>query len=164
MGWTKGEIVSETFSEMGIASYTFDIGPEEIVSAIRRLDLMMASWESKGLRFGYPQPSTANGSSSDDDSNIPDIAIEAVLTNLAIRLAPSYGKGLSPDTKTIAKTSLNSLIGIFAKPIEQQKNPMPSGAGYKGTRKWTSEPIDPIGIGDDSILDLGGVFNNDTNK
>lgn len=164
MSWTKGDIVSEVFNEMGIASYEFDVAPEMTVSAIRRLDMMMSTWEAKGIRLGYPQPSSPDGSSSDDDSNVPDKAHEAIVTNLAIRLAPSYGKGLSPDTKATAKMSLTMLQGIFAKPVEQQMNSMPKGAGYKNTdSRWTPAPTSPISVGDDSILDLGGVLENDTN-
>jgi len=163
MSWTKGEIIRDVFTEMGIASYEFDVSPEEVVGAIRRLDTMMGEWEIRGLRLSYPQPSSPDGSSSDDDANVPAYALEAIITNLAIRLAPSYGKGISPDTKTTAKTSLSMLFGLSAKPVEQQKNSMPSGAGYKGTGQWTSEPNDPLIVGDDSELDLEGALNVSSN-
>jgi len=159
MSWTKGEIVRETFTEMGIASYEFDVGPEETVSAIRRLDIMMGEWEIRGLRLSYPQPSTADGSGSDEDSNIPGYAINTVVTNLAILLAPSYGKGISPDTKTTARKGLTVLYGQFTKSPEQQKVPMPKGAGYKGTGEWTPEPSNPLAVGEDAILDLEGALN-----
>ena len=164
MSWTKGEIIRDVFTEMGIASYEFDVSPEETVSAIRRLDTMMSEWEIRGLRLGYPQPSEADGSSSDDESNVPAYALDAIITNLAIRLAPSYGKGLSPDTKTTARRALTVLYGRSAKPVEQQMNAMPKGAGYKTTEnRWTSSPEDPLATGDDNILDLGGTLNGNTN-
>jgi hypothetical protein len=161
MSWTKGEIIRDVFTEMGIASYEFDVSPEETVSAIRRLDTMMAEWEMRGLRLSYPQPSSSNGSCSDDDSNIPDYALDAIITNLAIRLAPSYGKGISPDTKITARRALSMLYSVSAKPQQQQMLSMPKGAGYKDSEdRWTSEPRDPITMGEDSELDLQGALNN----
>lgn len=163
MSWTKGELVRDALSEMGLASYEFDISPEETVSAVRRLDSMLAQWESDGIRMGYHQPSSADGSSVEDVSNIPDFAHEAIITNLAIRLAPSYGKVISPDTRMTAKFTYSRLAGRFAKAPEQQKLSMPKGAGYKTTdSRWTNPPSDILSAGDDSYLDLEGVLNVDT--
>lgn len=163
MSWTKGEIVRDAFTEMGIASYEFDVSPEEIITAIRRLDTMMAQWEIDGIRLSYPQPSSAGGSAPGDASNVPDYALEAMITNLAIRLAPSYGKGISPDTKTTAKNALTSILNRSAMPIPQQKLTMPKGAGYKSTgTPFTTGPVDVLVAGDDSILDLEGVFDGNT--
>jgi hypothetical protein len=163
MSWTKGEIVRDVFTEMGIASYEFDVTPEETTSAIRRLDTMMAEWEARGLRLSYPQPSSADGSSSDEESNVPDYALDAIITNLAIRLAPSYGKGLSPDTKMTARRALSILYSKSTKPQQQQKLSMPKGAGYKDTEdRWTAEPTDKLAVGDDSYLDLEGALNVNT--
>lgn len=164
MSWTKGEIILEAFSEMGIASYAFDVSPEETSAALRRLDAMMAEWNARGLRLSYPIPNTADGSSVDEDSGVPDYALEAIITNLAIKLAPSYGKILSQETKTAARKSLNVLYGLSAKPLEQQFNSMPAGAGYKNSdRRFTSAPIDPLAVGDDSELDLQGALYDGSN-
>lgn len=130
MSYTKGELALSALEELGIASYEFDVDPEQISSAIRRLDSMMADWNSRGLTLSFPIQKEED-SDSDTDSNIPSWAWEAVVTNLAIKLGPSYGKAVSPETKINAKNSLNSVYGVFAKPKEMQFSSMPRGAGHK---------------------------------
>ena len=165
MSWTKGQIVSEALTEIGIAEYEFDVGPEEKRTALRRLDMMMADWNARGLRLSYPLPFGSTDGSLSDDSNIPDIALEAVVLNLACRLAPSYGKMLSMDTKVLARKAMTTLQAIYAKPSEQRFPQMPKGAGYKHTEwRFTKEPTDPLAVGDDSELDLQGAFNGADNQ
>jgi len=140
MSYTKGELVSAAFEEIGIAEYEFDISPEQVESGIRRLDMMMATWASKKISLSFPISKLENSYPS-DDSNIPDWAWEAVVTNLAIRIAPSFGKSVSPDTKVIAKESYNAMLAKFSKPREIQFSSMPKGAGYKTTdQRFTPDP------------------------
>ena len=40
MGWTKRQFVTQAFEEIGLASYVFDLTPEQLQSALRRLDAM----------------------------------------------------------------------------------------------------------------------------
>jgi hypothetical protein len=54
MGYTKRQFISAAFEEIGLASYVFDLQPEQLQSALRRLDAMMADWNAKGIRLGYP--------------------------------------------------------------------------------------------------------------
>ena len=155
MSWTKDEIITAAMTEMGIADYEFDITVEEKQTALRRLDMMMAEWGTRGLRLSYP----LSASTLDEASNIPDIALEAVVTNLAIRLAPSYGKTLSLDTKVIARKTLTTLYGKYNNPPQVQFPQMPRGAGYKATNnRFTEVPESPLAVGKDSELDLEGAF------
>lgn len=158
MSYTKGDLVSMALEEIGIAEYEFDISPEQRLSAIRRLDSMMAEWNARGFRLSYPISKIQN-SSPEDDSNIPDSAWEAVITNLAVRIAPSYGKQVSIETKATAKHAYTTLCGIFSQPTEMQFSSMPKGAGYKSTEfRFTPEPKNPLDVGSDSELDLQGAI------
>ena len=54
MGWTKRQLLSQAYEEIGLANYVFDIQPEQEMSALRRLDAMVQSWEQEGYPFhGY---------------------------------------------------------------------------------------------------------------
>lgn len=160
MAYTKRDIISMAFEEIGLAGYVFDLQPQQLESALRRLDSMMATWNGKGLRLGYPLPSSPASSDLDQDTNVSDFAIEAMALNLAVRIAPGYGKTPSPDTKASAKSAYNQLMAQSAKPIEMQLDNMsiPAGAGAKGFRNsrdpFLRNPIDPLTVGPDSILDL----------
>ena len=109
MPWSKRDIISEAFAELGKGSYSFDVQPEEYQMALRRLDTMMATWGgAANIRIGY-----AGGEGFGDlgvDATIPDWAVSAMYLNLAISLAPAYGKTVSPDTKTNAKLALQGVM------------------------------------------------------
>lgn len=158
MSWTKREIINQAFEEIGYASYNFDLDPEQLQSALRKLDSMMAQWNIRGIRFGYPLSSTPNVSSLDTDSELPDFAIEAVYQNLAIRIAPSKGKMLPRELKSDAKNAYNTLIMLSAKPVEMQITGLPRGAGNKpwrvSDRPFLDKPTTPLLGGDDSQIDL----------
>ena len=51
MGWTKRQYIEQAFEEVGLAAYVFDLTPEQLQSALRKLDAMMAEWNAKGLRL-----------------------------------------------------------------------------------------------------------------
>ncbi|HUW49289.1 MAG TPA: packaged DNA stabilization gp4 family protein, partial [Patescibacteria group bacterium] len=86
MGYTKGDLVEAALTEIGIAGSEFDVVPEQMEKDIRRLDSMLAEWVNQGVLLGYPTNSSPDTSEEDTESNIPDTAIEAVVTNLALRL------------------------------------------------------------------------------
>lgn len=156
MSWTKGEIVDEALAELALASEVWDIQPEERQRALRRLEAMLATWEAKGIKLGYAMPATGNGSSLNDASGLPDAANETVLLNLAIRLGPSYGKSVRPESAVSARQGYDTLLWYAAQPQRQQfPNTLPLGAGNKPWRR-TNRPFMPRP--DPSPLDqaLGG--------
>jgi hypothetical protein len=134
MAFTKRQIIEQAFEEIGLASYVFDITPDQLQSALRRLDLMVASWQAMNIQIGYPLPASPDNSNIDEQIQTSLNNNEALVLNLAIRLAPAYGKSLSPDTKTTAKALYNQLLIEAAMPYEQQfVSTLPLGAGFKRT-------------------------------
>ena len=159
MGYTKRQFISAAFEEIGLASYVFDLAPEQLQSALRRLDAMIAAWNALGIRLGYPLPSSPQDSDLDEHTNVPDSSNEAIYTNLAIKLAPSYGKQVMPETKATAKESYNTLLSLAAMPMQQQlTGSMPSGAGNKPWRNsetpFLRKPTDHLLVGQDSKLEF----------
>lgn len=127
MSKTKGDLVREALTEIGIAEYEFDISPEEIGQGVSRLNSMMSLWDLRGVKLGFNftgGPGEASG--------IPTTAEEAVVTNLSLRLAPTYGRQVPPEVKKAASVSMRSLYNVAARPIEMQfGHNLPVGAGYK---------------------------------
>jgi hypothetical protein len=158
MGYSKRQFVAAAFEEIGLASYVFDLQPEQLQSALRRLDAMIADWNGKGIRLGYPLPGSPQYSDLDEPSEVPDSANEAIITNLAIRIAPGYGKVVMPETKAVAKDSYNTLLQRATAPIQQQMPvTMPSGAGNKPWRVYDNPflrpPVDPVTAGPDGPIE-----------
>lgn len=152
MSYTKGAYVTAALNELGIADYEFDITPEELSSGVRRLDAMMAHWSDMNLKLSYN-----SGGGPEDDSGVPSVADEAVIMNLAIRLAPSYGKQVAPTVMAMAKAALNTLLSFSAKPREQQFQVMPRGAGYKSIdNMFTNPPVEEYLKDVDESVDLSG--------
>lgn len=149
MSWTKRQIIEQAFEEIGLASYIFDLTPDQLESALRRLDLMVSSWVAKNVRISYPLPSSPQDSDIDQQIDVPIQCNEALVLNLAVRLAPSYGKTLTPETKMNAKLLYDQLLVEAAAPIEQQYvKTLPLGAGYKRTeRVFVDYPdLNPIAV------------------
>jgi hypothetical protein len=154
MGWTKRQLVTQALEEIGLAEYVFDMTPEQLQSACIRLDTMMATWSGKGIRVGYPLSSTPQGSDLDTETGVPDYANEAIFLNLGIRLAPSFGKTLSMDTKSAAKMAYDGLLAKAAFPEEQQLSAgLPRGAGNKSLdQPFITPPVDPLEVGTDGVI------------
>jgi hypothetical protein len=149
MGYTKKQIIEQAFEEIGLASYVFDLTADQLDSALRRLDLMVSSWYLKNIRIGYPLPASPGDSNIDQQVDTPMQANEALVLNLAVRLAPAYGKVVSPDTKANAKLTYDQLLIQAAAPIQlQYDKTLPLGAGYKRTeRVFVDVPnLDPVQV------------------
>jgi len=115
----------------------------------------MAEWNARGLRLSYNGPNPPNGSDIEADSGLPDRAWEAVITNLALRLAPSYGKTLSIDTRITARHAFNTILADVAMPSEMKLSTIPAGAGYKNTDTTFIQPTaDDLLARKDATLDF----------
>jgi len=159
MSWTKRQFVVAAFEELGLSDANFNLSDTQLNTALKRLDAMIATWNSKGLRLSYPLPSSPEDSNIDDETTVPDAANEAIYTNLAMRVAPSFGKMVSPELKVDAKRSYRDLMSFNAYPLsERQLDNVPRGAGAKVRQGYSSTYITPedpyIEVGSDGDLDL----------
>ena len=152
MSYTKREIIQAAFNEIGLAGYVYDLQPEDYIVALLRLNTMLGMWNVKGVRLSYP----LNATNLDEDSNIPDMGLEAVITNLALILAPSYGKAVPMETKANAKRSYEAIASHFAHPIDRSKL-IPReriGAGDKPWRGVRTTGGTSLTVGSDNTLDF----------
>lgn len=155
MGWSKRQFIEQAFEEIGMAAYVFDITPDQIQSALRRLDSMMANWNASGIRIGWPMVSSPNNSELDTDTKVTDAANEAIYLNLGIRLAPGFGKVISTESKLTADAAYSSLLNLTSNqvPERQLPNTMPKGSGAKSwDSQFTKTPNDPLKSGSDSEI------------
>jgi hypothetical protein len=147
---TKRQLIEAAHTEIGLADYVFDIPSEQLQLALRRLDAMMAEWDGYGVRLGYPIPGSVEGGDLDADAGVPDRAWEAIVTNLAIRIAPSFGKQVSPETKGSAERGLNLLMSR-ALPPEMNLGRIPAGSGNKPWRNT----LDPFLLPEHEAIQAG---------
>jgi len=156
MPWTKRQLIESAFEEAGLATFAFDLTPEQTASACKRLDAMMAGLNQQGVQIGYAMASDPTNIDPDQDSGIPDGAYETVIAGLAIRLALSYGKQISPDTKYAYQRGLDALKVMAAYP-QNIAIPVgyPIGAGWKSIpgefNQFVPPSADAISAGNDPL-------------
>lgn len=160
MTWTKRQLITQAYEEIGLASYVFDLTPEQLESARRRMDMMAAGWNANGVRIAYPSSATADGSDLDQECELPDFAIEAIVLGLAVRLAPSLGKSVSPETKQFADMAYSNMMNQTAIPTPERQLPITTPRG-QGTKPWrnfnnpfVNVPAPPILAGSDSSIEF----------
>ena len=154
MSWTKRQFVRQAFSMIGYADYDYDLQPEQLQNALYILDSMLATWNAKMVPLAYPVTGSPEDSDLDDESNVPDRANEAIYLNLALKIAPSLGKTVSPDLKASAWYAYNNLLSwALSNPrVMSMPDTMPRGAGNKPWRfnsdeylEQTADPDPPWG-------------------
>lgn len=156
MSYTKRQFVEAALEEIGLADYVFDLSPEQLQSAVRRMDSMLAAWNAIGIRIGYPLTSNPDDADLDAITGVPDSANEAIILNLALRLSPSYGKAIALPTSAAARMAYNTLMSRAAMPAEQQfPSTLPVGAGQKSWNiDWPffQHPSEPLLAGEDGEI------------
>ena len=157
MSYTIRQFVEAALEEIGQAAYIFDASPDQLLSAAKRYNAMLAEWNAKGIRLGATLYANPNDIDLDAASNVPDLANEAIITNLALRIAPMYGKSPMPDTKLTANRSYGTMLSTFSQPMEMQLGEMPAGAGNKPWRyddAFTPDASLPLTAGPDGPLEF----------
>jgi P22 tail accessory factor len=148
---TKRQIIDGAFSELGLAGYAVDLQPEERQDAMRKLDTMLAMWAGKGIRLGY------SGGAGDlaDEMTTPLWADDAIQLGLAIRIAPSFGKVPSAETKTALREAMQV---VLSKCVIPSNKPLVgyAGAGRYSTYSQNVAPAADIALGNDGVLDFTG--------
>lgn len=150
--WTKRDVIKQAFAEIGKSDYEFDIDPESTQLALRQLDAMMAQWALQGIRVAF---SGGDGKGEVDlDVNVPMWAVEGLYLNLALRLAPPFGKTLSVQTLANAREGKDTIRAGALQGSNNARSPV----GYAGAGSYFNNlPIDIQGLqtGGDGALDFG---------
>lgn len=160
MGWTKRQLIEDAFGELALAGYDFDLSPEEMQAALRRMDTMLATWSSVGVNIGYRFGLTPADTDLDQDAGIPLAAVEAVYLNLSARIAGSKGKTMPRTTLFNAKSAYDALISVMARAeIEEQQldSTVPRGAGNKPFRRFVGPFMSPPDEGPLTLAADGGL-------
>ena len=155
MAWTKLDIIRQAYSEIGKANFEFDLQPEDLQTALRQLDAMMAMWSgTQGIRIGF-----AGGDGfgeTDVNAEVPLWAVEALYYNLALRLAPSFGKTPSQITVINAKAAMDAVRVRCVQPSTRRI----SGYSGAGNSAWGAvslpEAAAGISTGPDNAFEFGG--------
>jgi hypothetical protein len=153
---TKRRLIEDAYGEIGLASYFFDLEPGMLERSLRVMDSILAEWNSEGVRIGYP---LSSNSDLDEECDIPDVAINAIVQNVALRVASSHGKPIQPSQQVWAKRAYNSLLSwaMSSSTPEVDISALPSGAGNKpgrAYREFMPKKQEDLSISNDNTLDF----------
>jgi hypothetical protein len=153
MTWTKRLLLAQAFEDVGMTALITDLTSDQLTSAVRSLDLMMASWSARGVRCGYPMPDGTDGSDMDAPLILPDSAVAAICLNVAVRLAPRFGKEVALEIKREAMDAYATMAAKVAHPNKMRSPAMIAGAGSKTSAGMTVADPEPL-TADPGTLDL----------
>lgn len=89
---TNADLIRDALSLLGVVGETEPLSAEQGAHGLRMLNEMLAEWEADGLDLAYFEQDDIN-----DESPIQNSEAGAVKYNLAIDLAPHYGKAVAPE-------------------------------------------------------------------
>lgn len=111
---TKGEHINDAYSRLRISGITVNPNASDNEKALERLEDFIAECEGLNMCLNYnfeqePDPSTRSGIAAQFNN--------MVASNLAVRLAPDFGKGLrmDPELKAQATFSWSNALARTAK-------------------------------------------------
>lgn len=130
MTTTVQQVIDDSLREINVISEVASASAEQGKFVLRRLNQMMALWAAtKDLDLGwFDQPDT------NANMPTPEWADLAIITGLAVAIAPKYGASISQELAMIADSSIS---GIQSKLIIEKKKTvdlsyLPVGSGHYG--------------------------------
>lgn len=122
---TAEEVIKDAMYNLGLVSANEPIPADEMQTGIRFLNRMMFGWDSVGYPLGF-----TTISSPSELVTVPDGALDGVVFNLSIRLAPQYGIQPGQDIILNAKLGLDA-VRVISFEIEATQYPstLPVGSG-----------------------------------
>lgn len=124
---TGTSLIEGALQEIGVVSVAVPSSPEQITHGFIKLNSMINLWLSWGIVMKWV-PITIPG----EDLSEPIDATNAIVTNLAIILAPAYSKPVSQDLRNNARIELNEVKSLYQEvciPDKVVSSTLPLGAG-----------------------------------
>lgn len=130
---TALEIVTGALQELGVLDADEAATAEDAARGLKKLNDMIAAWENDDLVLGVPALVLV------DTISLPASHIEALETNLAIRLGPSFGEQPSPITVQLAASGFDALVAAYRVP---RSVPVDAGLLSTPSQRYNSRSYD----------------------
>lgn len=106
---TYNEVIKRALQRLAVLQ-TGDAGDgDQYLDGLHSMNEMVNGWRNKGVYLNFNNvEDTAGG----DTTTFDDEDIAAVVDNLAVRLAPDYGKTITP---VLAASASSGFSGLYAK-------------------------------------------------
>ena len=124
---TVTEVVTGALVLLEIRTAEAPIEPNEAEDGLTALNDMMNEWNVDGINVGYESLDNV-----EDQLHVKLGSIGAIKANLAIYIAPEYGKAVSSDLVRRARSGKNSLRGAIKLNDAEFPDTLPIGSGNEG--------------------------------
>lgn len=125
---TAESIVTTALEEIQQAANEQPIETVDFNRGVLYLNRMMAALDAMGISLGFTVITSAAS-----PITVPAGAIEGMVFNLALKLAPTYDVLISQDLRENARTGLKAMRKIsFVSPRTQHPCTLPIGSGNEG--------------------------------
>lgn len=126
---TKADIINDAYSQLRISGLTVNATPEDMSTALIRLENMMYQFEARNIigNYRFEDDPELNTRILVDPAHYHTMA-----TNLAVRLIPDFNKAVPQTLMDQATQSLSTSSGITASALTNQvpyPSRQPRGAG-----------------------------------
>ena len=127
--------INRALAILTIKSGETELTDNEKDDALIHLNAMMMEWDALGYHLGYLNPQT-----TDDEMGVPDWSQTAIWYNLAVRIAPEYGKAVEPSIEFHARNGMKSIMTKTMDPIfTVYPSILPTGAGNSGCSGYNAK-------------------------
>ncbi len=128
----KVDRINDAYSRMRVSGLTVVPTPEDLETALQRMENMLAQFEARNICLGYnfedePDPNSV--------TNVERWAWDLIATNLAIRLIPDFNKAVPQALINEANQTLSFASGKTAK-VRQVDYPRRQPVGSGNTLRY----------------------------
>lgn len=139
MAETGESVISSALQEILVQASEAPLEPDDFEVGRVSMNRMMDSYAASGINLGY---TTVNKLA--DPITVPDGAIDGMVFNLAIRLAPQYDRPVSIDLKDNAKDGKEAMRSIaFTILPSAFPDTLPRGSGNEQDNNTNTQTFYP---------------------
>jgi hypothetical protein len=125
---TAEQVVSDALQEILVQADEQSIQATDMQAGIRYLNRMVNEWAARGMPLGF-----TNITKVSDFVTVPDGALGAIVSNLAIRLAPQFDAAIPIELAAAARSGMDAVRDLtVTSSATQMPGTMPVGSGNEG--------------------------------
>jgi hypothetical protein len=132
MATTAAQLLKQSLQEILVQASEAPLEADEYRDCIFVMNTFMADLEANGVDIGYTPVDSLS-----DVITVPDGAIMGMVSNIAILIAPQFGKAVPFELGKKAKKGMSTIYRLGQTvAITEFPNTMPTGSGNTGDGLW----------------------------
>jgi hypothetical protein len=116
---TANQVITDAYQEILVQADEQSMSDANMQAAIRTLNRLMLKWDVSGMPLGFTIITNVS-----DTVTVSDGALDAIVANLAVRLAPQFDRNVSIELAAAARSGMKSIefISVTIAPTPRPDN------------------------------------------